>query len=51
MDPALLDMGVDALCGFCVTDEQAVLRAVADCSGIFKSGRMVCMEKEEKKNR
>ena len=51
MEPALLDMGADALCGFCVTDEQAALRAVADCSGIFKSERMVCMEKEEKKNR
>lgn len=51
MDPMLLDIGADALCGFCVTDEQAALRAVADCSGIFKSGRMVCMEKEEKKNR
>ena len=49
MHPMLFDMGADALCGFCVTDEQAALRAVEDCSGIFLSGRMVCMEKEAAK--
>lgn len=46
MDPLLLKMGADALCGFCVTDEQAAIRAVRECSGVFASGRMVCLERE-----
>ena len=45
MDGTLLDMGADALCGFCVTDEAACLAAAERCEGIFKSGRMVCLEK------
>lgn len=45
MEPLLLEMGADALCGFCVTDEQAARSAAQDCSGIFASGRMVCMER------
>ncbi len=46
MDGVLLQMGADALCGFCVMDEAAARAAVSDCAGIFKSGRMVCIEKE-----
>ena len=49
MDTELLHMGADALCGFCVTDETAARKAVSECAGIFKSGRMVCMEKENRK--
>lgn len=44
MDELLLAMGADALCGFCVTDEAAALRAANDCAGLFASGRMVCIE-------
>ena len=50
MDPMLLEMGADALCGFCVTDEHACLQAASDCAGVFKSGRMVCLEKEQMRN-
>lgn len=45
MDEALLHMGADAICGFCVTDEAACMRAADDCAGIFVSGRMTCLEK------
>ena len=47
MDDALLFMGADALCGFCVTDEAAAVSAANDCAKMFASGRMVCIEKEE----
>jgi len=51
MDDALLFMGADALCGFCVTDEAAAVSAANDCAKMFVSGRMVCIEKEEENNR
>ena len=51
MDEALLAMGADALCGFCVTDEAAAKRAAGDCAGLFVSGRMVCIEKEKEAHR
>lgn len=47
MDPILLEMGADALCGLCITDETACRAAASDCAGIFAAGRMVCMEKTE----
>ena len=47
MDPVLLAMGADALCGFCVTDADAAVRAASDCAGIFVSGRMVCIENDQ----
>ena len=47
MDETLIEMGADAICGFCVTDEEAALAAANDCAGLFASGRMVCIEKEE----
>ncbi len=45
MDMSLFDMGADALCGFCVTDEAACLLATDDCAKMFASGRMVCLER------
>ena len=47
MDETLIEMGADAIFGFCVTDEEAALAAANDCAGLFASGRMVCIEKEE----
>lgn len=44
MDASLLHMGANALCGFCVMDEAACRQAAENCQGIFKSGRMVCLE-------
>lgn len=45
MDPALFELGADALCGFCVTDEAACLRAADDCAKMFACGRMTCLER------
>lgn len=47
MDPMLFEMGADALCGLCITDEAACRAAASNCAGIFTAGRMVCMEKSE----
>jgi hypothetical protein len=46
MTSALFEFGADALCGFCVTDENECVRAAAGSQGIFSCGRMVCWEKE-----
>ena len=46
MSETLLDLGADALCGFCATEEAGCLRAVADRQGLFAAGRMVVMERE-----
>ena len=42
-----MELGADALCGLCITDEQACRAAASDCAGIFAAGRMVCLEKHE----
>ncbi len=48
MSDILFDYGADSLCGFCVTDESAFIRAVEGRQGIFPCGRMVCLEKENR---
>ena len=45
MAETLFDFGADALCGFCVTDEDSCLRAVDRRQGLFSCGRMVCLER------
>ena len=45
MTDALFRFGADALCGFCVTDEEKCRQAVQNNSSVFPSGRMVCLEK------
>ena len=45
MSDVLFHYGVDALCGFCVTDEQSAIAAAQNRQGIFSCGRMVCLEK------
>ncbi|MGN0759821.1 MAG: Rossmann-like domain-containing protein [Candidatus Ventricola sp.] len=47
MHPVFFELGADALCGLCITDEQACRAAASDCAGIFAAGRMVCLEKHE----
>ena len=45
MSEVMFDFGVDALCGFCVTDEKGGILAAEDRQAIFTCGRMVCLEK------
>ncbi len=45
MSEVLFHYGVDALCGFCVTDKESCRRAVSRKQSVFSSGRMVCLEK------
>ena len=41
----LFRFGADALCGFCVTDEERCRQAVSRKQSVFACGRMVCLEK------
>lgn len=45
MTEELFRFGADALCGFCVTDEERCRQAVSRKQSVFACGRMVCLEK------
>ena len=45
MTEVLFRFGVDALCGFCVTDAEHCRQAVSRKQSVFSCGRMICMEK------
>ena len=46
MNALLFDYGADALCGFCVTDEEKLRAAITGDMPVFTSGRMVSFERK-----
>ncbi|MDO4492411.1 MAG: DUF364 domain-containing protein [Clostridia bacterium] len=47
MDPVLFGYGADALCGFCVTDDEKMRAALNGDGPVFACGQMVCLERKE----